>query len=266
MTNIWYILQIAQYRNRPITLHDPDKVWVDIHLPGWTVSCIHNVLSINDAGFVAWCKDKSLQYCLFWAYMPKMHTYIDPTYIEKKKHIHTNQVFTSVEHIINDIETQYTFPCIIKRWKWTLWRNVFLCQKRSDVENAISTILADTKLYDYLILAQEYIHFEIEYRLIIVHNRLELVYKKQYFWDKSIKHNRTIIEPSDDIFIQLQEFIKSLTNHLTFTWAGLDVVVDNNGKFYLIECNANPQFHSFVKHNSIEPLYNLYYKAFQAYI
>jgi hypothetical protein len=94
-----------------------------------------------------------------------------------------------------------------------------LCHTLSEIFDAITTITANNALYDYLILAQEYIPFLAEYRLIVVHNRLALAYTKQHVWKNISQHGPTMIDPQSELFMQLSEFVEQLTVHKSFVWA-----------------------------------------------
>ncbi|MBP6257268.1 hypothetical protein KA405_06350 [Patescibacteria group bacterium] len=57
-------------------------------------------------------------------------------------------------------------------------QHVYKCNSKDDIVSAIESIFTQDNMYDYVILAQEYIEIQREYRVIVYNNKVQIVYYK----------------------------------------------------------------------------------------
>ena len=193
------------------------------------------------------CNDKSLVQTLVSSkvQMPKTKKYLRP---DLDPNWHDALEFSSEKDIAFDICNSFSFPLIIKMNAGSLGRNVFKSESRRGVEKAIATIFKE----DWALLAQEWIDRKEEFRVIIVNNKVELVYPKgggKFFTEGT------------DVFREVTDFLEPLQQCIELRWAGLDVIRDKNGKLWLIEINTRPSFISAIRCNQSELIKPLYKKA-----
>lgn len=193
--------------------------------------------------------DKFLTYTLLadTGLMPRTKRYLrpdlDPTW-------HDQIEFANQAEIIADMTKNFKLPFVVKMNAGSLGRNVFVCKNIKDIERAVDTIFKE----DWALLAQEFAAKRREFRVLIVDNDLSLVYTKgggEFFDSKS------------EVWFKMKSFLLSLQGRLNLGWAGLDVIEDNLGKFWLIEVNTKPSLVSALKAGQENLLKPLYLKAFK---
>ncbi len=214
------------------------------------------------------CKDKEHTYNLLHEHvlMPKTVGFLDYNVAEEyQKYLK----YRSKEAIISAIKNKFCFPLVIKKNKGALGVNVFLCLSRSEISESLDKIFnKNSSQYDYVAIAQEYIEPDREFRIIYFRGRPVLAYErisdnKRFgvrYWDTA--KGRTI--PLDDAMI-----VMSITKNLNYAiglpgleFVGVDVILDNDGKYVLIELNSAPKFNNFIANNGKDKVILMYEKIF----
>jgi len=191
------------------------------------------------------CNDKFLTYELLHSKisLPKTNKYLRP---DLDPNWHDAIEFKSVAEIAADIQKHFSFPYILKMNAGSLGRNVFVCKNESDSAKAIEKIFKE----DWTLLAQELVEKEKEFRVMIVGNSIELAYPKGSG------------EFLEDLR-EMKKFLAPIAGIINLGWAGLDVILDKSGKYWLVEINTKPSLISAIKAGQKEKLKPLYKKAFQ---
>lgn len=200
---------------------------------------------------------------------PKTLAFLTPFCDERyKQYLH----FDTIEKIVEEIETHFSYPAIVKRNRGTSGNNVFLCRNEKETIDALKTIFdIHSKNSDYVALAQEYIAIENEYRAVFLDRKLILLYEKDntnatftgnlspLHWEgakaKYISDRNTIAE--------IQNFIDPVFNKLDIGYGGFDIVRDREDRLWLIEINSHPNFKIFIRDNNEEIIIQLFIKILQ---
>lgn len=179
--------------------------------------------------------------------------------------------FTTHEEIIHHIEKNFRYPLILKMNSGSRGTNVFKCNSRSDVRKYLETIYDKSSLhYDYVALAQEYIKICQEFRVVIFQNEILFAYEKDFSQatlpeDRNIsplhqENSKALLVRSKNTIKKFTEFLSPLFKKMPIGFAGLDVVIDNKSKLWLIELNSKPGFEYFVRDNGNSELIKMYEK------
>lgn len=230
---------------------------------GKTRLFIANNLGLNSEVTEKICRDKSYAHALLSEHiqMPKTETYIDPNPPEIYASFKT---FGSHEAIAQDIikrqgeKSVAEFPLLLKPNSGSMGINAFKCNSNAEILHAIITIFdKNSYKYDHVLLVQEYVHVQKEYRVLVYDHEIQFVYQKdniqetaQFVGNISPLHyaNAKAVLVTDSTFIeQLQKFIDPIFSRMDLHYAGLDIVVDESDQMYLLEINSKPGFSYFVK-------------------
>ncbi len=243
---------------------DESGVFLEIFFSGGRSRLfIANNLGLNSEVVEKICRDKSYSHALLGEYirMPQTDTYIDP---DPPDIYASFKAFDSTDVVVEDIikkcgeKSLSEFPLLLKPNSGSMGINAFKCKSDSDVARAVNTIFdKNSYKYDHVLLVQEYIKIQKEYRVLVYNHTIQFVYQKdntqtsaEFIGNISPLHyaNAKAVLVADAAFIlQLQEFIAPIFDCMDLQYAGLDIAVDQVGKMYLLEINSKPGFSYFVK-------------------
>jgi glutathione synthase/RimK-type ligase-like ATP-grasp enzyme len=138
------------------------------------------------------------------------------------------------------IEKICKFPCIYKTLLGSLGAQVYLIEKKSDIEG---TIRENGRYNRYIF--QEYISNDFDYRVVVANGKPISVCKRTRV-DDGYRNNVAL--GAKEEFFKIEEVSKSVLDiaiesakALKLNWAGVDVVTDKNtGKDYVLEVNRRP--------------------------
>ncbi|MEH2071944.1 MAG: YheC/YheD family protein [Nostoc sp.] len=168
--------------------------------------------------------------------------------------------FPAIENIVLEIKDKFETPVIVKRNSGSSGHNVFLCKNQDEIENALKQIFDINHKYDYIALAQELIHIKSEYRAVYLNKELVLLYEKDIsnanftgnlsplHWDGA--KAKYISDPQ--ILSEIDNFARPIFEELDLDYGGLDIVLDKNNQYWLIEINSHPNFTIFTRDNGKE--------------
>lgn len=202
--------------------------------------------------------DKDYTYCLLKdkIAMPKTKGFLYPFCQEKYHKYLTHDSLTAIE---TDIMTTLSLPVIIKRNSGSMGNNVFLCEKKAQIQPCLEKIFdQNSKNYDCIALAQEYIQISREYRAVFFQNQIFLLYEKNkdnakfvdnlspLHWEGAkAKH---ITDP--DLIGKIEDFCQPIFAEIPIIYTGVDIAIDQKGKYWLIEINSSPSFNLFLQNNA----------------
>ncbi len=212
------------------------------------------------------CKDKEYSYLLLKdaVAQPKTIGFLDPS-VEPKYERYICE--RSLEEITDRVETEFSYPLILKRNKGSQGDRVFLVRSRNGLLRRLRTIYNHrSPRYDYIALAQERIKIAREYRVVVVAGQVALVYAKEtagavYEGNLSPLHwrgSKAVKITDPEILKSIQTFLAPALKKFPLSWAGFDVASDQNNKLWLIEVNARPGFSRYVEHNGTADIEALY--------
>jgi glutathione synthase/RimK-type ligase-like ATP-grasp enzyme len=216
-------------------------------------------------------KDKQYFYQVFEdvVKMPQTQSFISPYCSEK--YLEYLQ-FPSIDEIIAEVDKNFELPVILKRNRGSGGNNVFKCFDVPQMRNAIETIFdVNHKSYDYIALAQESINIVKEYRCVCLNQEQVILYHKdisqaKFTGNLSPLHWQGAIakQVSDRAIIEaIDEFIKPIFLRMPIVYIGLDIALDDHGKYWLIEANSHPNFDIFIRDNGKEAIVELFQKILE---
>ncbi|MEH2134041.1 MAG: YheC/YheD family protein [Nostoc sp.] len=177
--------------------------------------------------------------------------------------------FPTIQDIVLEIKENFEIPVIVKRNSGARGHNVFLCHNLDEIETALKQIFnINFKKYDYVALAQELIHIKSEYRAVFLNKELVLLYEKDIsdakfagnlsplHWDGA--KAKYINDPQ--IFSEIANFAKPVFEELDLDYGGLDIVLDRDNQYWLIEINSHPNYTIFTRDNGEEPVLRIFEK------
>ncbi|MBN3881725.1 MAG: YheC/YheD family protein [Nostoc sp.] len=176
--------------------------------------------------------------------------------------------FPTIQDIILEIKENFQTPVIIKRNSGASGHNVFLCKNLDEIETALKEIFNINNKYDYVALAQEFIHIKSEYRAVFLKKELVLLYEKDItdakfvgnlsplHWDGA--KAKYINDP--EILSAIANFAQPVFEELDLDYGGFDIVLDRDNQYWLIEINSHPNFGIFIRDNGEEPILKIFEK------
>ncbi|MBC1241401.1 YheC/YheD family protein, partial [Nostoc sp. 2RC] len=122
--------------------------------------------------------------------------------------------------------------------------------------------------YDYIALAQEFINIKSEYRAIFLNQELVLLYEKDIsnanftgnlsplHWDGAKAQHISDAQ----ILSEINNFARPIFEELDLDYCGLDIVLDEDNQYWLIEINSHPNYTIFTRDNGKEHVLKVFEK------
>ena len=257
LTNIELLLAACEELNIPYEVLHPSQNLIRIKHRGENYYFVNYSLPFNSPSIAQIFRDKEYTYQILNGKIntPRTLTFVSPHYQEKYKKYLT---LPDIESIVLEVNKKFAFPVILKRNRGAGGNNVFLCESREQIQEALEIIFnVNSKNYDDVALAQEYIEIAHEYRAVFCKEKLVLLYEKDtsqakfggnlspLHWEGAkAKH---IINPT--LMSEIEDFVKPVFAEMAINYAGLDIALDKNGAYWLIEINSIPNYEIFVRDN-----------------
>jgi glutathione synthase/RimK-type ligase-like ATP-grasp enzyme len=257
LTNIEILLAACQELNIPYEILHPSQNLIRIKHRGENYYFVNYMMPFNSASIAQIFKDKEYTYQILNGKIntPRTLAFVSPHCQEKYKKYLT---FPDIESIVLEVNKNFALPVILKRNRGAGGNNVFLCETREQVKEALEIIFnIDSKDYDYVALAQEYIEIAHEYRAVFCKEKLVLLYEKDksqaefagnlspLHWEGAkAKH---IINPN--LMSEIEDFVKPVFAEMAINYAGFDIALDKKGQYWLIEINSTPNYDIFMRDN-----------------
>lgn len=213
--------------------------------------------------------------CLYKAYtywvfkddlpMPFTKSYLDPNAEDER--ISNNAEFKKQKLIVEDIVKSFEFPLIVKMNSGSKGKHVYKCKDKRSVAKAVKSIFKKNQAnYDTSILAQKFIEIKNEYRAIAFEGEVILLYEKVFDaknTSQSPLHNeegKAVLIKDESIQNEIVKLIEKSPVMKQFDWLGLDIAMDSNGDWWVLELNTRPGFNYFIRDNGDEEIVKMYEK------
>lgn len=217
-------------------------------------------------------KDKDYTYQLLKnrVNIPKSKAFLSPFIDNKYKNY---LIFENIESIVEEIKETFFLPVIIKRNSGASGSNVFLCTNIEEVRLCIKTIFnVNSKEYDYVAIAQEYIDIVHEYRAVFFNNELLLLYEKntseaKFVGNLSPLHwegAKAIHITEQTLRSAIENFVQPIFEQISVNYGGFDIAIDKNNKYWLIEINSHPNFDIFSRDNNEQIIIEMFKKMLKS--
>lgn len=257
LTNIEILLAACEELNIPYEILHPSQNLIRIKHRGENYYFVNYMMPFNSASIAKIFKDKEYTYQVLNGKIntPRTLGFVSPHCEEKyKKYLS----FPDIESIVLEVNKNFALPVILKKNRGAGGNNVFLCETREQIKEALEIIFnVNSKDYDYVALAQEYIEIAHEYRAVFCKEKLVLLYEKDksqakfagnlspLHWEGAkAKH---IINPN--LMSEIEDFVKPVFAEMAINYAGFDIALDKKGQYWLIEINSTPNYDIFMRDN-----------------
>lgn len=221
---------------------------------------------LNPHSVSSCCLDKDYFYTFFKdaINMPLTQSFMDPNW---KPQYAPPEREKNLEEILDAIEAAFTYPAIVKKNSGTSGQNVFKVNNRYEVKVALQAIFDfNTQSYDKIALAQEYLHLKKEYRAVYLNGSLSFAYEKnideaEFEGNLSPLHwagAKAILIEDETLLSQIQEFCNPMFEKMIVPFCGLDVALDEDDNWWLIEANSSPVFGKIIEHGGEQKVIEMY--------
>ena len=193
--------------------------------------------------------------------MPKTIGYVDPDGEERyKPYIEKD----NIDGIIEDIESNMSYPVVVKMNQGRTGINVYKCNSREEVIGSLRKIYdKQSKYYDYIAIVQEYLDIKREFRVIWFKEEIIFLYEKVVQGEKeniSPLHNdgAKAVIVNGDIKEKIKDFLNQSETLKKFEYLGIDIALLADDTMELLEINGVPGFSYLVRDNGMESLVSIY--------
>lgn len=268
LTNIRVLIAACQELNIDFKFLHSSHNFVQLKINSHPYLFANYTTPFNSEVNAAICKDKGLTYELLKnkVRIPKTISFLSPFCKEKYQKYLT---YKNIDSIVEEINKNFSLPVIIKMNSGSLGKNVFLCQDGEQIRSSLEKIFnINSKDYDCIAIAQEYIDVIREYRAIIFNNELLLLYEKNIDNAKFVgilspgawEGSKTIQITEEEFITEVERFIQPIFEEISLNYTGADIVIDKNRKIWLLELNSMPHYERFVKDNGEETIVEIFKK------
>ena len=257
LTNISLVIQACQQLNITYEILASNQNLIRIQQSGQDYYFVNYCTPFDSAPIVEIFKDKEYTYQLLQGKIriPQTVGFVSPFCDEKYRQY---LILQDCAQIAIEVTKIFPIPVIIKKNRGSAGNNVFLCETHKQIKTAIETVFnVNSKDYDYVCLAQEYIDIRHEFRAVFFNKKLILLYEKDksdakfmgnlspLHWDGAkAKH---IIDSK--IISEIENFVQPVFAEINVNYGGFDIAIDKNGEYWLIEINSSPNYDIFVRDN-----------------
>jgi len=264
--NIEMLLEASREKGVPYEINHPSGNLVTLLIGGARFPFVNWSTPLNPQSVVQMCQDKDYFHSFYsdTIRMPTTEAFLTP-YCDKKyaEYLSSKTIFEIIEHA----ESAYGYPVIVKKNRGSWGTNVFKVNNRKELEGALIAIFnVNSAAFDYVGLVQEYVEIKSEYRAIFLNGSLVFCYKKVFedatyvgnlsplHWEGSYAE----IENDSNIIHEIKEFCTPLFERMLIPFCGLDIAINGNDEYFLIEANSSPGFDHILRagdHGMVKKLY-----------
>ena len=226
----------------------------------------------NDGVGTTLAEDKAYQYELFArAGLPVPQTmqifnpFADERFNRYKRH-------TSVAAIAADVEHQFAYPVVVKKYRSSMSVGVSLESDGAALRARLQALFENTSYFDNILLIQQYIQ-GTEYRAVASQDELLLAYEKQSdaagpSHDLNPLHHasgRAVKVEEAPLLEEMRQLIRRLAGVIDLGFYAVDFIRDGDD-FHILEINANPICHFYNLSNGRQDFVRIYERLLEKYV
>lgn len=265
--NLKSLIQACDELGVSYTISHSTQEIVELSFQQSTVLFVNSTTPLNSESVVRLCFDKEFFYHFFHntIRMPKTVAFCKPDWDKYLEFVKEK----SYAEIVNSIEKSFQYPLIVKKNRGSRGINIFKANDRNSLLVALKNIFNQNSYqFDYLALAQDYINIQTEYRVIYLNGSLMFAYEKNLenaIYDGNLsplhwKNAQAILVNDNDLLAEIDRFCVKLFQKMMIPFCGLDIAIDKQGIWWLIEANTAPSFKYFIQACGNKEVIHLYKK------
>jgi len=269
LTNTRCLAEACRRLKLPVKSRDENGNLLSVEIGGRRFFFANYSTPFNSDAVSKIAKDKEFTYRILKDVVPMPRTagFFDPSYDSVPDR--PKAAFRSVEEITRSVLDNFSLPVIIKMNSGDRGVNVFLSRSGAEVQNAIGEIfLKQSRHYDYIALAQDYVPPAREFRAVVFRGRVVLLYEKDFSRAKFVGNlsplhwegARAVHVADKEAIADFEKLLTPIFSALPVEFSGLDVLEGKDGRRWLLEMNSQPGFFYFVRDNGEEPVVRMYEK------
>jgi glutathione synthase/RimK-type ligase-like ATP-grasp enzyme len=261
------LVEACQDLGLKYNFNDQNHNYLVVELPnGQKMNFLNTTTPFNREDVARIAQDKSFTYqtLLGLVNMPKTEDFIDPFI---KSEFQEYAKIKNFQDIAQIIQQNFDSPVITKPNFKSQGVNVQKSYNFDQILTSVQTIFdKSSRNYDFMLLAQDYVPTYQEFRVIVYKKKVVLLYLKDVseasFTDNlSPLHwqNSKAVQIQDQILNrEIEDFLAPMFTKLDLEYGGLDLILDPNYNWWLIEINTHPGFKKFLEDNPSQNLTQMY--------
>jgi glutathione synthase/RimK-type ligase-like ATP-grasp enzyme len=240
----------------PYFLLDENGNFLSLNVGGRNFYFANYATPFNTDSVSRICKDKDFSYRLLKTKvaMPDTLAFLDPNSDEKYKGY---RKFRTIDEITAEIMKVFGWPVIVKMNSGSRGRNVFLCRAEAEVRAALIEIYdKNSRYYDYVALAEEYLEPAAEFRAVVFRKNVMLCYQTESRFPAGASGGWPDSKKSAES--EILNFVAPVFGVLDLEFGAFDIIQSYDNRLHLIEVNTMPGFDRYVERNGVAPVVEMY--------
>ena len=216
-------------------------------------------------------EDKAFQYEIFARLrLPIPHTMqvfnplADPRFDRYKTH-------QNLDNIIADIEQQFAFPVVVKKYRSSLAQGVFIAHQPSALAQRLQSLFQNSAYSDNIVLIQAYVPGP-EYRVVATQDQLLLAYRKEGETagqqDLNPLHQedgRAVRVAEGALLDSMSSLVAEIAPAVELGFYAVDLIDSSEG-LRILELNPNPFCYFYNRDNGREDFSAIYRQLLEKYV
>ena len=265
-SNISALIKACDKTGCEYKIHHSGKRLIEVFIEKRSHLFVNTATPLNSHSVSNFCIDKDYFYTFLQDVinMPRTQSFINPNW---KPQYAPPEREKNLQEILDAIEAAFPYPAIVKKNSGATGDSVFKVSDRAEAKAALQTIFdVNNKSYDKIALAQEYLHLKKEYRVVYLNGSLSFAYEKNI--DEAVFQGnlsplhwagaKAILIEDNTLLAQIHKFCEPMFQKMMIPFCGLDVALDENDNWWLIEANSAPGFSKIVAHGGEHKVIAMY--------
>ena len=233
---------------------------------------LRNKHPFNDYVSARLAEDKGYQFELFTRSglpTPKTEQIFNPFADDRFNRYKTHQ---SVDHAVDDIESRFSYPLLVKRYRSSVSQGVFLESDGASLRARMRMLFENSGYLDNILLIQSFVRGP-EYRAVASQGELLLAYEKQCEEGLSPGRlnplhqttGRAVKLTSPERLGAMEELTRRVSKVIDLGFYAIDFIDGRDG-FSILELNPNPFCYFYNRDNGREDFVSIYEFLLDKYV
>lgn len=193
----------------------------------------YGIPTFNSARAIRICDDKALTYAKFVEKkIPTPKTMVLPFIYGRDVSQMCNEILKKLQ------ENEFTFPLVVKERTGSFGEQVYLALDSTNLYNILTRISGKPALIQQYIVDSK----GVDYRLVVAGNEVIAAVKRENKNDfRSNVNQGGVMTPVSSLSYNIRKLAIDAAKACKCEYAGVDIVVDKNENYYVLEVNSNPR-------------------------